>query len=295
MRIIDVLAAILGSLSMQDGFDKEGAYNDAQYAQAAYCGPENYMDMEWLGRTAGFKPTRMLYNKEYDVAGYVGVNERTSEIIVAFRGSESIPNWITNLDFRKSDYPHCEGCEVHTGFYHAMQSVYDDVLEEVSDLTAAYDYPLRVTGHSLGGALALLSALELRAVGFSVVSNTFGCPRLGTDAFAAYASAQLPGAQRNTHAGDVVPHLPFESFGFRQYATEIWQSSDDAFHVCDASGEDPKCMDSISATEYSVHDHYTYIGVSITECPADVKYTDAKKPKATAEGEDRPAAAMEAA
>lgn len=44
-------------------------------------------------------------------------------MIVAFRGTVDIQNWIANLDAAEIPYPGCNGCLVHQGFYNAFQSV----------------------------------------------------------------------------------------------------------------------------------------------------------------------------
>lgn len=100
-----------------------------------------------------------------------------------FRGSESIRNWITNLSADKTPYttfPACANCQVHSGFYSATKSVYPDVLNEVKRLRALYPtYAIKTTGHSLGGALAQLTAMELLNSGYAVSMINFGQPRVG--------------------------------------------------------------------------------------------------------------------
>lgn len=50
---------------------------------------------------------------------YVGYNAKTDEIVVAFRGSADIQNWVTNLEFAQCPYPGVNGAKVHHGFYTA--------------------------------------------------------------------------------------------------------------------------------------------------------------------------------
>jgi acetyl esterase/lipase len=51
---------------------------------------------------------------------------------------------------------------VHQGFYSTEQALIQDVLAAVSELQLKYPtYNVRVTGHSLGAAVALLTALDL--------------------------------------------------------------------------------------------------------------------------------------
>jgi len=68
--------------------------------------------------------------------------------------------------------------------------VLDDVKNEVFSLLNDHpSYTVVVTGHSLGAAMALLTAQELANSGVNKVSlYSFGCPRVGNDEFAAYVN-----------------------------------------------------------------------------------------------------------
>lgn len=44
-------------------------------------------------------------------------------MIVSFRGSQDIKNWIINLDTVKTTYSECSGCQVHAGFYSGYNMV----------------------------------------------------------------------------------------------------------------------------------------------------------------------------
>ena len=51
--------------------------------------------------------------------------------------------------------------------------------------------PIRVTGHSLGAAVAVIATFDLLARGYKVVSHfSFGTPRVGNPAFAAAYDAE---------------------------------------------------------------------------------------------------------
>jgi triacylglycerol lipase len=76
---------------------------------------------------------------------------------------------------------------------------------------------LVVTGHSLGGALAVLAADILNAQGFLIHSvYTFGQPRVGDATFAARYNMTL--GQRTfriVNSNDLVPRLPGWLMGYR--------------------------------------------------------------------------------
>ncbi len=50
------------------------------------------------------------------------------------------------------------------------------------------DYQVVVTGHSLGGALAVIAATDLRGLGFDATLYTYGQPRVGNDNFSTFAT-----------------------------------------------------------------------------------------------------------
>ena len=99
-----------------------------------------------------------------------------------FRGSSSIPNWITNLSTTKTTYTSFSACncKVHAGFYSAEQAVIGGVLNEVKRLLGIYPTAsVKTTGHSLGGAMAQLTGMDLIKAGYNVQMYNFGQPRVG--------------------------------------------------------------------------------------------------------------------
>ena len=72
-----------------------------------------------------------------------------------------------------------------------------------------------LTGHSLGGALAVLLAATLLESGIPVMGlYTFGAPRVGDSKFASLLDDGLAGAAhwRVANEGDLVPHVPAQMF-----------------------------------------------------------------------------------
>lgn len=108
-----------------------------------------------------------------------------------------------------------------------------------------------VTGHSLGGALATLTAHELRSRGHvtgPIALVSFASPRVGFGPFRAHFASQFPqGAWRVTRPDDFVtnmpPHVPF-FWPWVHVPGEIYFSQQNgASRRCcdDASGEDGRC------------------------------------------------------
>ncbi len=71
------------------------------------------------------------------------------------------------------------------------------------------------------------------------------------------------------HEHDIVPHLPPRAVGYHHVSMEIWDRSNSTgqwYIVCDDSGEDLRCSDSIPAEQWSPKDHDVYMGVPNDGC-----------------------------
>jgi len=249
-------------------------YATLYFSEYAYC--LNYMSANYNSNkyTAGFVPTLSFSSGKSDsIVGFVGYQPSTNAIIVSFRGSENIQNWITNLSFIRTDYPNCSGCSVHKGFYQAEQEVLPQIQAEVAKLNAAHpSYSVVVTGHSLGAALATLTALDLAPTygANRVKLYNYGCPRMFNQAGADFASggAITIGARR-THYKDIVPHTPPEIMGFVHTSGEIYENGPSSNYPGFPGGplkgclgeEDSSCADQYDGT--STADHLLYSGLAM--------------------------------
>lgn len=81
--------------------------------------------------------------------------------------------------------------------------------------------------HSLGGAQALLAALDLyqrdkRFTASNLSIHTVGAPRVGNPSFAYYVDSTGIPFYRSVNDRDIVPHLAPQSFGFLHAGAEVW-------------------------------------------------------------------------
>ncbi|KAI0459455.1 Alpha/Beta hydrolase protein [Xylaria acuta] len=200
-------------------------------------------------------------------------------IIVAFRGTYSITNTIIDLstvpqkyvpyppandeDGRPPREPEhvCTNCTVHLGFLLSWQIARPTVLPELRRLHEQYPkYPVHVIGHSLGGAVGALAALEMKAIlGWEdVIVTTFGEPRVGNAGFTEYldtvfglhddgSDPEQRTYRRITHVDDPVPLLPLSEWGYKSHAGEIFISKPELspkpsdIRPC-AGDYDPNCI-----------------------------------------------------
>jgi hypothetical protein len=85
-------------------------------------------------------------------------------------------------------------------------------------------YTVKSTGHSLGAALALLTAMDLKNNGIPTLVYNFGQPRVGDAKFASCVASKVP-TERVTHLKDTVPHVPYESWGYLHATREAYEST----------------------------------------------------------------------
>ncbi len=149
--------------------------------------------------------TLAFHHKVTRTRGFLGLCD--THAVLAFRGSDpvTLPSWLTDAVVRLVERGDYDG-RVHLGFSSALRRTWAKV---EAALAAVGDRPLFLAGHSMGGALAVLTAARLARAGRPAVATyTFGAPRVGDPAFcAAYA---LP-TYRVVNRLDLVPEMPMAS------------------------------------------------------------------------------------
>jgi len=255
-------------------FDENTARRFLYYSYAAYqtteLDPWTCSYCTAYGPSSSFVTLSTFHDKATDAFGYIGVNPDYEEIVIVFRGSASLQNWIENLKIYKAHTPFGGGSgSVATGFYQfymALQMAVTSGLHTLANQNP--NYRIWVTGHSLGAAAAALCATDLMVnQGYTSVNTlTFGEPRVGDSTFAEFQNSVMGSITRVTHNADIVVHLPPELFDFEHETTEIWENANDDYITC-SGGEDPNCADSVSIFSFSVQDHLSYMDVHCCDGP----------------------------
>jgi len=118
---------------------------------------------------------------ETGATGFIAVDDANKAIVLSYRGSGSLGNWIGNLNIELVAFDSCNGCSVHAGFLSGWTESKDQVKAALAQAKVNNpSYSIISTGHSLGGAIATLAAAELRASGFTIALVSATVLPLGT-------------------------------------------------------------------------------------------------------------------
>ncbi|WP_342546800.1 lipase family protein [Paenibacillus sp. FSL P2-0089] len=135
--------------------------------------------------------------------------ESPQEIIIAWRGSISTNDWLSNMNAAQKKFKYIqEPCMTHRGFTDIYASARDAILSVLGTLSP--EKTLYVTGHSLGGALATLCALDVAANSAFTTPRlyTYGSPRVGDPDFANAFSRYVRSSYRYANLFDVTTYVP---------------------------------------------------------------------------------------
>lgn len=172
----------------------------AEFSRLAYAGFATVLPA--VLSTHGFR----LIDAPFDRAGTQAFLAQGPDFaVLAFRGSDDLDAWMTNIN--ALPVPWRGGGKVHKGFAAALDSVWP----EIEAVLPRVRGPLLVTGHSLGGALAVLAASLLPEARLF----TYGAPRVGDGAFRGAMETRPGLARRYIDDRDVVCRVPPVALGYR--------------------------------------------------------------------------------
>ncbi|GMR59504.1 hypothetical protein PMAYCL1PPCAC_29699, partial [Pristionchus mayeri] len=233
----------------------------------------------------------------HSCAYFIAHSEWRNESTIAFRGTTSksqlfVEGWQSldpAVDFFSMGL-------VNRYFITAHLSMWNGIEEYLKDSKYRH-HSISFTGHSLGGALAVLAAARTVKQGFrrsdQVRVYTYGEPRVGSLKFARSFDLIIPESYRIIHRGDVVPHMPGceknltathnnvspcdsdNLDGSYHHGTEVWYRfgmvpGSGAYRICTGNpkNEDFTCSDKlkfrIDDVGDSVSEHREYYGVKVS-------------------------------
>ncbi|KAF9466208.1 lipase class 3 family protein [Collybia nuda] len=199
-----------------------------RFASTAYCNPAN--TLAWncganCNANPGFRPTASGGDGAVTQYWYVGYDPTLKTVIVGYQGTDvsKILPALTDADFFLSPlstslFPGVSSSvQVHNGFGDAQARSAAAVLAAVKTAMSANGATsVTIVGHSLGGAIALISSVYLPLhlpAGTTFKTVTYGMPRVGNQAFADYVDSHASVSHVNNQ-DDIVPIVPGRFLGF---------------------------------------------------------------------------------
>ncbi|MED4582326.1 lipase family protein [Brevibacillus choshinensis] len=160
------------------------------------------------------------YNLRFTIRALAGVEEPESEvfgfiaesqhnIIVAFRGTRTFNDNESDQDLYQVPYPFVKNSgKTHRGFTCIYQSTRNAMIRELKKLSSSKR--LFVAGHSLGGGLAVLAALDfaMNTKFKNPFVYTYGSPRVADPVFASRFNQTVKNSIRIFNVHDIIPTLP---------------------------------------------------------------------------------------
>ncbi|XP_023530237.1 uncharacterized protein LOC111792861 isoform X1 [Cucurbita pepo subsp. pepo] len=196
-----------------------------------------------------FEKLCFLDNESTDTQVAIWRDFRRRRLVVAFRGTEQ-SRWKdlrtdlmlapAGLNPERISGDFNEEIQVHSGFLSAYDSVRMRIMSLIKMAINCSDdcaeppvkWHVYVTGHSLGGALATLLALELtssqlaRHGAINVTMYNFGSPRVGNRQFAEIYNKKVKDSWRVVNHRDIVPTVP-HLMGYCHVAQPVYLAAGD--------------------------------------------------------------------
>ena len=265
MNLLSNLLVFLSLSNNQPDIDPKLVYSIqriySRYAYAPYCDTSmrtKAWNCENLSLNEDFT-CPVLFHAEvepkFELGYLIFYNPERNFLGVSFRGSVSFKNLLTDLNmglsplkwgtrdkFRPPQKIPKE-VKIHTGFHEAYIAIRKGLMERLSESCKEYNTSKLVfTGHSLGGALATITAVDFHdqyGFGDQITIASYGQPRVGNAAWAQYLES-LPFSDRHYRTvaqGDPIVEMPPKELGYRHAGREILYTDDGQFkHILPTDG-----------------------------------------------------------
>ena len=136
-----------------------------------------------------------------EIAFAILKNTNTKEYIIVIRGTSNSENAIVDMDIKLVP-DDLTGIVAHQGFLQASTTIYQYLVNKLEK-----DYLVSTTGHSLGGAVAMLLAMQMHANGYEIGEVvSFGQPKV-TNIEGAQKFKEIK-VSRFVRSKDLVPIVP---------------------------------------------------------------------------------------
>ena len=137
--------------------------------------------------------------------GFVGRNRTSGNVVVTFRGTQSIEDWLSNFSFPQVAHPWGHAEKGFKELYDQCSAATKAAVQQAPAGSSVF-----VAGHSLGSALATLATADLADSGLSpgVSMYNFASPRVGDRSFADRFNGRVASRWRIVNTEDIVTTVP---------------------------------------------------------------------------------------
>lgn len=181
------------SIKFEEGFEHD------YYGTMLHCSALAYESPIVLVETLSH--TNCQHLTIYDTHGsqaFLAVFEKHA--VVSFRGTErdNIIDIRSSFNFLQKKF---NGAKVHSGYLTCMEDISYRIL---NDMKMVSGKRIHFTGHSMGGAMAMLMSFEY----LPYAITTFGSPKVGGGEAFCNHLAKVPVVNSFSIRGDLITHLP---------------------------------------------------------------------------------------
>ncbi len=172
-------------------------YQSALLANASYHDTKQIQQLLEQGYTLD----KSIVLRGYEVACFLATRESSGEQLAIFRGTSNIENALVDAAFEFVEDEHI-GIKLHQGFALSSALAYEELKPYLNK-----NYTLHTTGHSLGGAIALIFAMHAHTDDYRTGHIiTFGQPKV-TNVTGSHHFSHLD-VTRVVMPRDMVPLVP---------------------------------------------------------------------------------------
>jgi hypothetical protein len=298
MMELSLLSIVAGILCLPRAVaSQHGEYSQAKAIEYAYLSGAAYCSEDKLNRwncsqcNAPLHNVKVCHSSDMTQA-FVG--RWHGDCAISFEGTETWKSMWTDVHIYTQTpvkvWPGCKAdgkgkdsndCEVHAGYYKDWLSLRPCIIRALdangctnkNSAAGANGSQLRVTGHSLGAAVAAIAMMDLEDAGWTVrEAYNFGMPRTGNWQFAKGFMNQFTGRfWRVTHHKDLIVQVPLPmrniSWTYSHTGLEAFYDGEvsQGYKICMAP-EDPNCSKQywdVLFDDWSMKDHLFYMGVEM--------------------------------
>jgi pimeloyl-ACP methyl ester carboxylesterase len=223
-------------------FSAASYYDQADFYEALLkysegCGDNLRNDILQQGQFDDDNFLRNAFVENAATQAYVWINEPEKKVYIVFRGTglnpfviadsknmnllfDGLRDALTDLEMvlLSPDIIQRADVMIHSGFWRQFENVRLQLAAKLAEAENNFsdNYEVVICGHSLGGALAAIATAYFshqreQYPKARFVSHTFGCPRVGNQAFSDYYNEFVSEHWRICNYNDPIPMVPLKS------------------------------------------------------------------------------------